>query len=130
LRLRMFSVHDLLVVFLQKWRYFMMGLKEVIKNHLGQDVFLVNESWVHINEKHPEICIKMIRRTIADPDIVLMSEVNPSSEIYFLLRNTGSTKIRYIVVIVKCKNDGLWVSTAMTKNKVSGGIEIYRRWPC
>jgi hypothetical protein len=42
--LRMFSAPGLLVVFLQKWRYFIMGLKEVIKNHLAQDVFLLMKS--------------------------------------------------------------------------------------
>ncbi len=84
---------------------------EVMKNYHGFDVFLANASWMHISEKHPEISIEMIRSTISEPDFVLMSEINPSAVIY-------------------CKKDGLWISTAMTKNKVSGGIEIYRRLPC
>ncbi|HXH75730.1 MAG TPA: hypothetical protein VNJ08_12225 [Bacteriovoracaceae bacterium] len=108
----------------------MLNYIEVMKNYLELDVFLANASWVHISEKHPEISIEMIRKTILEPDFVLMSEINPSAVIYFLRKNPDESKIRFSVIIVKCKEDGLWISTAMTKNKDTGGIEIYRRLPC
>jgi hypothetical protein len=105
----------------------MLSYKSEFTNYLGQPVHLVLESWLHINEKHPEITIEIIQMTIKDPDVVLLSEMNPDSELYFLQKNLLESVIRFSVVIVKIKDDGLWISTAMTRKKVTGGIEIFRR---
>ena len=105
----------------------MLSSHHAFTNYLGQSVRLVQESWVHIREKHPEISIEIIEKTISNPDFVLMSEMNPYSELYFLHKQMNGETVRFSVVVVKIREDGLWVSTAMTKKKVAGGIEIYRR---
>lgn len=108
----------------------MLSSFKAFSNYLGQPVYLVLESWLHIEEKHPEIDIATIKRTIENPDAVLISEVNINCELYFLQKNQDEIKVRFSVVVVKIKHDGLWISTAMTKKKVVGGIEIYRRVKC
>lgn len=103
---------------------------EVFTNYLGDPVTIIWESWVHISQKHPEITLDEIKKTLLRPDFVLLSEISPQSELYFLRKSPNESKIRFSVVVVKIKDDGLWISTAMTKNKVSSGIEIYRRIQC
>lgn len=108
----------------------MLSSYKVFINYLGQPVHMVLDTWLHIIEKHPEVDIHIIQRTIGDPDTVLISEANVNCELYFLHKSELEKKIRFSVVVVKIMQDGLWISTAMTKNKVSGGIEIYRRKKC
>jgi hypothetical protein len=103
---------------------------EAFTNYFGFTIKLVASSWDHIVYKHPEITLKIISDTLKDPDAVFMSELNPETELYYLQKNLDEQKTRYSVVVVKLKHDGLWISTAMTRRKISSGVEIYRKRPC
>ncbi len=98
----------------------MLSSYKVFTNYLGHPVHLVLDTWHHM----------IIQRTIENPDTVLISEANVNCELYFLQKNEVENNVRFSVVVIKIKQDGLWISTAMTKKKVSGGIEIYRREKC
>jgi hypothetical protein len=64
-------------------------------NYIGQHVHLVLDTWLHIEEKHPEIDFEIIKETLADPDVVFLSEANINCELYFLQKTEVDKKIRF-----------------------------------
>lgn len=108
-----------------KMAIFMIKYQWVFLNYSGRNIFLVFNTWLHILEKHPEITLSIIENTLRTPDLILKSDINPQSEIYYLDKMVLPQ--RFSVVIVKIKSDGYWISTAMTKSKISNGTVVYRR---
>ena len=103
-----------------------MGYFEIMiffENHRGEKIWLHEDTLKHIQNKHKEINLKMIRETIEHPDEIRRSQKDQRSQLYYYFRKENC----YICVVVKICKDGVFISTALTTDKIKKGIVIYKK---
>ena len=92
-------------------------------DYMGAQVFLSNETEKHIALMHSEVEIENIRVALANPDEVRRSSYRSSSVLYYRAKAAK----RFLCVVVKSCQDGLFISSAMTTAKPKSGEVIYVR---
>ena len=93
------------------------------ENYRDEKVWLHEDTLKHIQNKHKEINLEMIRETIKDPDEIRQSQKDQRSQLYYYFRKED----RYICVVVKICEDGIFISTVLTTDKIKKGIVIYKK---
>ena len=56
------------------------------KNYCNEKVYLHKDTLKHIQSKHKEISLKMIRETIKNPDEIRQSQKEKQSHLYYYFR--------------------------------------------
>lgn len=88
----------------------------------GNKFFLDEETWAHIQEFHPEIDdIEMIETVLLDPDIIVQSNWDDESILYY--RQIRERRYRAVVVQLIEKR----IKTTLTTDKVKRGEIIWRK---
>ncbi len=95
-------------------------------DYKGRKIILSDESWMHVQEGHPEITIDAIERTLRDPDEVRRSRYSSKAELFYQLRAT-TIKTRYCCVIVKDIEGKCFVSSAATVSSLKTGETLFSR---
>ena len=90
-------------------------------DYAGAVVLLSADTEQHISKAHPEINLVQIRQSLGDPDEVRQSSYKATTTLYYQLRASN----RYVCVVVKKCDDGLYISTAMTTTKPKIGEVLY-----
>lgn len=103
----------------------------IFKDHDGERILLSNEVWVdHISQDHPRIDLNLIGETLHRPFKVCLSQ-HPSMEkciqYYSMPKMNRARQLRFIRVIVKHCHDGLWISTAHMKAKITCGKILFEK---
>ena len=100
---------------------------EKFEDYRGRIVELVESSWEHIRESHPEIRLSDIASVLKDPLEVRESPKQSFVELYYQAKAHRDRKPRFTAVVVKVLESELYVSTAMTVSAMKSGKTIYRR---
>lgn len=98
-----------------------------LKDFQGRDIQLLNESWEHIQDGHPEIHLEDIKLTLKDPSEVRECPRQGFVELFYRLKSHAKGKIRFTVVVVKVMSDGNFISTAMTTKSMREGRILYKK---
>ena len=78
------------------------------------ELFLPDERIKHINEKHPEITIALIKASLSNPDYIMVSSIDEHIKIYH------KKKGKYYIVVVANRLKRL-VITSYTSDKLKKG---------
>ena len=84
------------------------------ENYCGGRIWLNEDNLKHIQNKHKEINLEMIRKTIKNPDEIRQSQKDQRSQLYYYFRKENC----YICVVVKICDDGIFISIALTTDKI------------
>ncbi len=97
------------------------------KDFQDRVIQLLDSSWEHIQEAHPEISIENIENVLADPSEVIECPRQEFVELYYQVKLHPAGKQRFYAVVVKVLQDGNFISTAMTTSTIKPGRSLYRR---
>lgn len=94
-----------------------------MKDLLGINFRLTEERWKHIIRRHPEIKAKkkFISRTLAKPDIIVVSKLDPSVHIYQSKREDDY----YFTVVVHTLDR--FIITAYITNQIKRGVVLWKK---
>ncbi len=91
---------------------------------------LTPEREEHIKTDHPEMSghIDKIQFTLLNPDIVVRSNSDPDSMLYYKYYNTTPVGIKYLCVVVKIKliNDR-FIITAYFTDTIKRGLILWKK---
>ncbi|MFZ4404264.1 MAG: hypothetical protein ACOYOK_09205 [Pseudobdellovibrionaceae bacterium] len=91
-------------------------------------VLLMEDSWAHIKENHPEIELDQIELTLKSPlEVRKSNSATHLVELYYQTKMLNPEKIRFICVVVKNLSHASYVLTAMTTAKIKDGEVVYKK---
>ena len=96
---------------------------KVLLNYQDQECFLKDEQELHILERHPEATLELIKECLINPNEIRKSTSNNISHLYY----TFKTSIRFFCVVLKVCEDGNFISTAYTTNRIKKGKIVYKK---
>jgi len=102
-------------------------MKANLEDYRGRSIELADATWEHIRESHPEITLEDIRSVLADPLEVRKSPRQSFIELFYQAKAHPEGKPRFRVVVVKVRDDGMFISTAMTATTMKSGQTVYRK---
>lgn len=99
-------------------------------DYAGRTIQLTAEQLEHIQAGHPEVTIDEMREALLNPDEVRKTKVQSPlskclSQLFYRLRTKDPD--RYTVVVVKFCEDGNFVSTAYTGEKLKDGETVFKK---
>lgn len=101
------------------------------KDFRNFDIYITDEVWQHIIEKHSDVTLKAVERALKQPDLVIREELDDLSEVdydlYYEVRVSLSKKQRFFKVVVKICPDGNFLATAYIDRRMAEGRLIYQR---
>lgn len=105
-------------------------MEEVFKDYRGSEIRLSKIVWEkHIKSDHPRINKEIIKKVLRFPRLVCESQhesVKSQRQYYKGPWQSEKNKDRYYRVVVKNCKDGIWISTAHIRSKVSCGKILFR----
>lgn len=96
-------------------------------DYAAEEIKLDEEAAKHIVKKHPETTIERIAEALADPDEVRKSQYKEETKLYYKKRINDKGKPRFTAVVVKSREDGNWIDSAMTTSKIKEGEIVYQK---
>lgn len=95
----------------------------VLINYLKEEYYLSADQQDHINQRHPEATTELISICLLNPLEIRKSSSNKIAHLYYIIKN----KQRFFCVILKICEDGNYISTAYTTNKIKHGDIIFKK---
>jgi hypothetical protein len=98
-------------------------------DYQGSIIELSEQVWnEHIKIGHPEFTEEIINMVLGNPDEVWISQNRKDVELYYSKKDdTDPMKVRYWMVAVKKIPTGNFVRSAMTKSKIVGAQNIFKK---
>ena len=86
----------------------------------GKEFDLPDSVWHHIRQNHPEIKLNQLKQTLRDPDVIIRSNWDETSQLYY--KKIGQY---YKVVVVESEENR--VKPTLTTNKVKTGEALWEK---
>lgn len=95
----------------------------------GRMIRISDERWNHITANHPEMVgqYSKIQETLLQPDEIVESKSDASVELYYRKYYTTLFGEKYLCVVVKVKEDDLFLLTAYYTDPIKKGITIWKK---
>ena len=92
-------------------------------------IILSPEVEEHIKGTHPEMSGQddKIRTTLLNPDIIVRSNSDPKSILYYHHFNTTPVTTKYLCVVVKILSNESFISTAYFRPTIKRGIILWKK---
>ena len=84
----------------------------------GKEFDLPDSVWHHIRQNHPEIKLNQLKQTLRDPDVIIRSNWDETSQLYY-------KKIGQYYKVVVVESEEKRVKTTLTTNKVKTGEVLW-----
>jgi len=98
-----------------------------LKDFRGRKIELSDDSWVHIQESHPEVSLEEIKAVLIDPNEVIECPRQQFVELFYRIKLNPEGKPRFRMVVVKVLPTGNYISTAMTTTAIKQGRSLYKK---
>ena len=96
----------------------------------GREITLSDEGATHILNGHPELeevgFETALRRTLAEPDVVVQSLSDERGSLYYQLRAVSPYEGKYVCVVVKSLEYEAFIWTAYVSSRITTGEAIWR----
>lgn len=104
------------------------GQVERFRDHRGRVVRLTTERWHHIIQ-HSEMTgqKRNLRMTVADPERVLTSRLDPTVRLYDRRFSASPVGAKYLMTAVKLLEDNGFIITAFYTDEIKGGAEVWAK---
>ncbi len=104
------------------------GHVERFRDYRGGVVRLTTERWHHIIQ-HSEMTgqKRNLRMTVADPERVLTSRLDPTVHLYYRRFPASPVGAKYLMAAVKVLEDDSFIITAFFIDEVKGGAEVWAK---